>query len=396
MIGIVSDAKDNGGAPAPGWQHFDIELDGRKMVCRHQTGTNQYVSAQKFIDENELEQDHLDEVADFIEKNGAAPTLTFANAEPVNMDPLTGAGGWRPSAAAPVAAAPASPFPVTACVTFKAVKTAGLLKKIHEFNAVVPEAQRLVPAESDALAAGVGALQKCDAGVIAPIVLKMLGWPAAQIFPAVDVLRLCLAEPHLQAALLADGSTLEFCLKTAGLAGPAELSGPAEMLAMRCLANALSVLPRSAVPEATVSGIVAALDGARLGQMNKNTLLAATTILLNLAVGAARADAGGGAGSLRDGCLAGAQTLIAMESCQNDPETAYRALLALGTLVATRVGSGAVRAAVAADAIEPLTCSSDARVKSTATAVLKLIRAAPAAAAATAAGDDGDDDDIYD
>ena len=41
-------------------------------------------------------------------------------------------------AAAAAAAAPPAMFPVTAYVQFKAIKVAGLLKKIDEFNAAVP------------------------------------------------------------------------------------------------------------------------------------------------------------------------------------------------------------------------------------------------------------------
>lgn len=35
-IGEVENAKETkpAGAP-PGWQHFDVELDNRKMICRH-------------------------------------------------------------------------------------------------------------------------------------------------------------------------------------------------------------------------------------------------------------------------------------------------------------------------------------------------------------------------
>ena len=59
----VSDAVDKKSGPAPpGWQHFDVELDSQKMVCRHKTGDNPFVTAQRFLDENLLDQSLLDQV----------------------------------------------------------------------------------------------------------------------------------------------------------------------------------------------------------------------------------------------------------------------------------------------------------------------------------------------
>lgn len=46
MLGVVSDAKDT--QPPPGWQYFDIELDGKKMICKHKKGENPYMTAQKY------------------------------------------------------------------------------------------------------------------------------------------------------------------------------------------------------------------------------------------------------------------------------------------------------------------------------------------------------------
>jgi phospholipase A-2-activating protein len=418
-IGVVSDAKEEQEQPPPGWQYFDIKLNGATLRAKHKIGDNPYMTAQKFIHANDLEQFFLDEVAEFITENTEAKDLGGAVG---NVDPFTGGSAYRPStntaqhvptgplrsrdpftggsayvpdyakpftggkpsavaaAAAqhavaardgPAAAAAAGGdgaaaavalFPVTQYVTFKAVKVAGLLKKIAEFNAVVPVPVQFNPEELQALSVQLEAITTegvdVDPRLVCPELRKLLQWPAAQRFPAVDALRLALLRPNLRADLLegggdADvvmngsaaaaaaggGSLLNQCLEMAGLVGqPSSAPGPAVMLSLRCLANAFDdsgTMLRNGVPDKLIDG----MDADRIIQMKASEVLATTTVVLNLAIALAKQGVSGDADVvIKSKCLAVLTVIFAAGVTKTDAEIEYRALLAIGTLVAASVG----------------------------------------------------------
>lgn len=70
---------------------FDVELDGKWMRLGYNDGENPYVAARRFIEDNDLMPDFLEEVAQFVMKNtGMTPSTMPAYTGP--GDPLTGKG----------------------------------------------------------------------------------------------------------------------------------------------------------------------------------------------------------------------------------------------------------------------------------------------------------------
>jgi len=430
LIGIVHDAQDE--KPPPGWQYFDIKLDGKTMRLKHEVGTNPYMSAQTFIHTNDLEQFYLDEVAKFVIDNSEAPALggpVAGNVDPFtggsayvagsnsgyvptgpvrSRDPLTGGSAYVPDyaqaraapahaqsaapAPAPAAAQPAI-FPVTQYVTFKAIKVAGLLRKVDEFNTAVP-----APSQLDAAGLAEVHLQleavttegvDVEPGLIGPNLLKLLAWPPAQRFPGVDALRVALLRPTLRAALLDEvggAELLAACFEMAGIAAAGQAStcpGPAEMLAMRCLANSFDDggrMLKAGLPAKIVAGLG---NGGKVGQLNKGQLLAATTVLLNLAVLIAKQDAAAVTtlADVRNKSLRVLASILEAPACKADAEIGYRALLAAGTLVHasginfTAAAAAALGVGVAGFVgnIARLKGSPDARAAAAAAAIQKLV-----------------------
>lgn len=227
-----------------------------------------------------------------------------------------------------------------------------------------------------------------DQDVIGPTLNKMLSWPIAQRFPAVDALRLALLRPALRAGLLDEAGGAELlaaCFEMAGIATAGQAStcpGPAEMLSLRCLANSFDD-KGSMLNNGVPAKIVAGLGGGRIAQLNKGQLLAATTVLLNLAVAIAKQDAAAimASADVRNQSLALAASILDTPVGKADGECAYRALLCVGTLVKcsgtnfTGAASAALGAGVAGlvASIAAQKGSADARAAAAAAAIQKLV-----------------------
>jgi len=74
---------------------FDVELgdSGPKKKLGYNRGENPYLAAQRFIDDNELDQNFLDQIASFITTQVPADALGQSNQ---SSDPLTGGGRYVP------------------------------------------------------------------------------------------------------------------------------------------------------------------------------------------------------------------------------------------------------------------------------------------------------------
>eukprot|EP00041_Stephanoeca_diplocostata_P006496 m.87136 g.87136 ORF g.87136 m.87136 type:complete len:170 (-) comp16396_c1_seq2:1115-1624(-) len=114
----------------------------------------------RFLDENNLEQDHLDDVATFVERHCGTPTLEFSAPRATPTVPgayVPGSGGTAPPPTAPTYTSrrPVVPgayvpggatarvqthdFPQEEFVYLAAVKLDGLRRKLEEFNADVSD-----------------------------------------------------------------------------------------------------------------------------------------------------------------------------------------------------------------------------------------------------------------
>eukprot|EP00041_Stephanoeca_diplocostata_P006495 m.87254 g.87254 ORF g.87254 m.87254 type:complete len:826 (-) comp16396_c1_seq10:135-2612(-) len=382
-VGLVSDAKDTDSVAPAGWKYFDVELDGRKMKCKHKLGDNPFLTAQRFLDENNLEQDHLDDVATFVERHCGTPTLEFSAPRATPTVPgayVPGSGGTAPPPTAPTYTSrrPVVPgayvpggatarvqthdFPQEEFVYLAAVKLDGLRRKLEEFNADVSDPElALNVGEMTVLFKGLEKVVEsaCDRQAVVfadtdiwegltALCHKLLQWPVSKRFPAIDVLRLLLTRDEFKRVIFADGRViseksplstagfLPFCMEHGGLLHSGDSaheppSAAVKMLTLRALANAFATGPAGAHMLTCLPELLTGFEQAfGFSGLPKHVAIAAATVLLNAAV------------AVRPGPQAVQMQVLrvcgkALEQLADDAdaEVLYRVLVGVGTLVAS-------------------------------------------------------------
>ncbi|KAI0566520.1 WD40-repeat containing protein [Gracilaria domingensis] len=89
---------------------FEVEIGegGKKEKLGYNKGENPYLAAQRFIDDNELSQEFLDQIAHFIEKQVPPEALQSAGSQA--SDPFTGKSRYVPGGGATSSAVGSDPF----------------------------------------------------------------------------------------------------------------------------------------------------------------------------------------------------------------------------------------------------------------------------------------------
>ena len=322
---------------------FDIEIDEPKCTLKlpYNTADDPYMAAQKFIHDHDMAQNYLDEIATHIQRNtgGAAlGTGAFGNTDPLTGGTSYAGGGHEVGAGGPPAGDSGAPnpwmsgayvsgsggvetgvngrsepvpdpwmtgayrtdgdgmeqdnnakantfFPMLEFLLFnQPVKAEVMVKKLREFNALVPEDVRV----EDALLAELPSLATMAPPAPAPLLsalASLLRWPDAQIFPALDLCRavlLCPASQHLLLEKEMLDKVFSACLRQVTKEAPA----PAQMLALRLLSNMFASdkgeellrTYRDSVLTRIFQELFPIVDD------NKNIQIAAATLLLNYAV----------------------------------------------------------------------------------------------------------------
>jgi phospholipase A-2-activating protein len=192
---------------------FDVEVGqgGEHAKLGYNRGENPYVAAQRFIDDNELNQDFLEEIARFVEQQ--VPSDALVETAGTASDPLTGESRYIPGAPAGGAAvvrpatspAPNLPPPkkylphALGVVSYTTSDQADKIQqKLAEFNQVLErEAPELALSEGELTILNADLLQKISArpghvsiivsDEVCEIIVKMLRWPTAKVHPVLDV-----------------------------------------------------------------------------------------------------------------------------------------------------------------------------------------------------------------
>ncbi|GAA5833163.1 hypothetical protein JCM11251_005165 [Rhodosporidiobolus azoricus] len=336
---------------------FDVDLGtpGGNLKLPYNANENSFAAAQRFLLQNELPLEYIDQVADFIEKNtggvnvggseyvdpytgassyrsggGSAPRAPQASTG-FSGDPYTGGGR---SAPAPSASQPRAGgvLPHRTFLTFSTANLPALRKKLGELStqlssdpstsslALSPtelsSLDRLIAYLLAALASpsGAGSPAEEDLAVVDKILTT---WPASSRFPALDLARL------LALSAPTSGS---FPVIFSSSTNPSESETNA-MLALRALANLFVPFVGKATMQGEAVDVVGALRrrGTKTG-LNKNGKVAMATVALNFSVLATQKSL--------DGKAAGDLAALAIELLQDsDSEVIYRALMALGNLL---------------------------------------------------------------
>lgn len=374
-------------------------------------GDNPFLTAQRFLDENELDQGLLDQVlilsgqstipalcrrisccttqvVDFVEKNATAPTLEFSQAPTAPVVP----GAYVPGRGGGGQSKPASDhFPVQDFIMMASVKLEGLAKTLEGLNASASPETQLDAEALGKLKAGLTVVSNNPTAPfpndmyfgVAPACAKLLAWPVGDSrVPGMDAVRVLLSNNAFRSAAFKEvGTPLSlpelktFMLETAGLLeGPGNAgSVPCQMLAFRALANAFG---GDKGLQDHVAEFLPLLERFDASKLSKHSQIALSTFILNCAVAVVRkgdaAVAELGGELLR---VIGHRLDLQLQAAAPDGEATYRMLVALGTLI----GSSEIMVAVAmslpevASVVTVSAGSTNVKVKLVATDVRKIM-----------------------
>lgn len=333
---------------------FDVDIEDGKPPLKlpYNLSQNPYEAATKFIQDNELPMTYLDQVANFITANTQGATLGQSSEGPAASDPLGTESRYRPGEASSSVAAstPPSRPKILPQTTYLSIKTANLRtirKKIEDLNeqliregdsnAALSEPQlvtlhELLKSLEQSLAGSsmAGTDQVLEDGV--QLVTKMVTtWPAGQLLPALDLLRLLAACTPLLATYRAkDGSSfLDMLVESKVFEDPERPNNI--MLAVRAFSNLFETSEGRNVADREFDTIQTLVEGSA-DISNRNLTIAAATLYVNYSVlFASSSYPHRQCATDRSGVLMNHLTGIIRVAV--DSEAVYRSLVAIGTLL---------------------------------------------------------------
>ncbi|XP_045764528.1 phospholipase A-2-activating protein [Maniola jurtina] len=300
-----------------------------------------WVVAQAFIHRNDLSQGFLDEVANFIIKNAKLDTLPASSngfADPFTggsryvpgsspapglpppsaSDPFTGAGAYTTAAAA---ASEKPLVPHDSYIRFDQANLKAIHDKLKEFNSKVGDGLSAFSDQQLENIVKLGEMNCTYSPETIQSLKKMLEWPKEILFPVLDITRLAVRNKEINGQIFDTTHGPNFVKYLLTLLTPDNL--PANtMLAMRVLVNAFSDLPGEMLVLAARESVVHAIIS--LTHLNNNTQIAAASLLLNLSVALAQ----------QTDNMELAECIVDLLTKITDNEAYFRALVALGTLLA--------------------------------------------------------------
>lgn len=364
---------------------FEVEVGegGRKEKLGFNRGENPYLAAQRFIDDNELSQEFLDQIAQFIEQQVPKDALVSQHSglsDPLtggsryvpgggsadggtSGDPLTGGSRYVPgNAAQPVAtggdpltgasryvpggsAAPSNKLPPprkliphkNGVVLYKSSdQLPKIQSKLSDFNAEfaregsavalnVEEAQvfggSLIPKLSTRGDAVV-LLDDAECGVVG----KLLKWPTSHAFPALDIARLVVSIPSGCAYFFGkeNGAVLEDVL---GHLESGDAAASVYIMGCRFLCNMFGNRVSGTVAQREVERILGACAGAAKSG-NRRARETFASVVINYAV-----SLHDGKASVEERKRVMKKVVDVLDGGEQDEEVVYRMMLAMGTLM---------------------------------------------------------------
>ncbi|KAI1073548.1 ubiquitin homeostasis protein lub1 [Whalleya microplaca] len=371
---------------------FDVAIEegAPSLKLPYNLSENPYARAQKFIDDNELSQNFLDQVAQFIVSNTQGATIGQDSGGSGGPDAHGTASHNQPGNE--TGSSKTRTLPQHEYLDITAAKYEPMFKKILSVNSALIAAGRkdhsLNPPAQEALA---GIRQNLEANKtitntesINLVTMMCTQWDYSDRLAPLDLLR-CIATSPAVARFRSSSSNSPVQIAiSAALDGVPDGSQPNENYAMmtaRTLTNLFkSVEGRkllSQPPEAqrAVSFIeqVLGIGGQQppIGAFNRNLLIALTTTIINFSVLASRQP--GSVSSNTQVRLV--STLARILQKQTDSEVVFRALVASGTLI-TVIGKDDPEARSLASPIRSAKdrVDNDARVKELADECLAVLR----------------------
>ncbi|KAL8962992.1 MAG: hypothetical protein Q9193_000694 [Seirophora villosa] len=363
---------------------FDVDIEDGKPPLKlpYSLSQNPYEAATKFIQDNELPVTYLDQVANFITSNTQGATLGQSSQDPATSDPLGTESRYRPGESA--SNAPTPPLPsarpkILPQTTYLSIKTANLRtirKKIEELNdqlsregegnAALVDPQLLVlermmePLEQSLTgSAGAKVDKRLTDGV--RLVAEILStWPASQLLPALDLLRLLAAATSSLATYRSrDGITfLDVLVESKVFEDPDRPNNI--MLSVRTFSNLFETPEGRDFADEEFDTIHTLVEGST-DTSNRNLTIAVTTLYVNYAILLTSSSH-----SSQQRAIARSKVLMdhLVQIVQNttDSEAIYRGLVAVGTLLG-RNGKELQQAAKSSDNLKKALDKAEQRLK---------------------------------
>ncbi|KAJ3322619.1 prephenate dehydrogenase (NADP(+)) [Boothiomyces sp. JEL0866] len=335
---------------------FDVEIQpgAPHLKLPYNSSDNPYMAAQDFINANELSQDFLEEIANFIITNaqdvtlGEAPNSGYA-------DPLTGGNRYVPGGGAPAPRGPSirrgDPFtgtsrhvppdtkptsdlvPMREYAFFKTANFKALLTKIEQFNqesvSRVLSSTELISLKNLVDSVEKGTVSKTYSSTDAELLNTLIFiWPEDKRFPGIDLLRLIVLQtPKVveYAPIIMDSLWNSLGdLSSSTLAKQTETN---LMLVLRTYANSFAHSDIAKQMFAAKELIVGRVKHLSEQTSNKNLHLALASLFLNLSVLYAKQPKNE---IFAVDLLEASLTLLKVA---NDNETVLRIIVSLGTLL---------------------------------------------------------------
>ncbi|KAI1472131.1 PFU-domain-containing protein [Daldinia caldariorum] len=369
---------------------FDVAIEEGQPSLKlpYNLSENPYTRAQKFIDDNELSQNFLDQVAQFIVTNTQGATIGQGAADSGGPDPYGTESRYRPgddSGSSRVRHLPQREY-----LDITAAKYEPIFKKILSTNSSLEAAGRkdhsLNPPAQEVLA---GLRQRLEANQLVVddasirlVVMMCTQWDYSDRLAPLDLLRCTATSPAVAKFRSADlGSPIQISISAAleGIPPGAQPNENCVMMAARTIANLfrstegrrLLVQPSESLQIVSFIDRVLGIGGQpAIGPYNRNLLVALTTVIVNLSVLASKEP-----GSISANVQVRLLTALArILQNQTEGEVVFRALVAAGTLI-TVIGKTAPEAKSLSS---PISSSKDRtsepRVKELADECLSLLR----------------------
>ncbi|GAW15553.1 hypothetical protein ANO14919_049670 [Xylariales sp. No.14919] len=337
---------------------FDVAIEEGQPSLKlpYNLSENPYARAQKFIDDNELSQNFLDQVAQFIVSNTEGATIGQGDEPSSGPDPYGTESRYRPDSETKAPKV----LPIRDYLDITNAKYEPMFKKILSVNSALVAAGRkgisLNPSAQTALDILKLSLESdkpvTDEVTISLVAMMCTQWDYSDRVAPLDLLR-CIATSASTAKFRSpgDGGSPAKIAISATLEGVPDGSQPNEncaMMALRTIANLFKTAEgrKLLVQPAEISGIISFIGrvvGLRgqpaIGPFNRNLLIALTTAAINYAVLASKHL---GSISTEDQIQLISPLALILQK-QTDSEVIYRALVAVGTLI-TVIGKAAPEA----------------------------------------------------
>ncbi|WEW55917.1 WD repeat protein Lub1 [Emydomyces testavorans] len=322
---------------------FDVDIEDGKPPLKlpYNLSQNPYDAATKFIHSHQLPVSYLDQVANFIITNTQGASIGSSSQPAADS-------GLGPQ---PPPSLPTSRPKVLPQASYLSIKTANLKaiqKKIGELNAqLVSTGSKdisLSPPDLETVLKLCNEVEQAtklkDSLLLEaalPLVVNVATvWPTASRLPGLDLLRLlAAASPMTATEQYSKGNLVHTVISSGVFDSP--LNSNNAMLSVRMLANLFETEAGQQLVTASFDEITSRLNSVlsdRGAAANRNLTIAIATLYINFSVFIGSAGRTATAESGERGLVLLDQ-LIRILSNEKDSEVIYRALVALGTLVAT-------------------------------------------------------------